>query len=31
VSYPGTAHGVRILAGPHGGELRGLLLDFLTQ
>jgi fermentation-respiration switch protein FrsA (DUF1100 family) len=31
VSFPGTAHGVRILAGPHGDELRALLLDFITQ
>jgi fermentation-respiration switch protein FrsA (DUF1100 family) len=31
VSYPGSAHGVRILAGPWGDELRALLLDFLTQ
>jgi pimeloyl-ACP methyl ester carboxylesterase len=31
VSYPGTAHGVAILAGPRGDELRALLLDFITQ
>jgi fermentation-respiration switch protein FrsA (DUF1100 family) len=31
VSYPGTAHGVRILAGPRGDELRALLVDFIMQ
>lgn len=31
VSYPGAAHGVRILAGPSGDELRALLLDFVSR
>jgi hypothetical protein len=31
VVYPGRAHGTAILFGPHGGELRALMLRFLAE